>query len=97
MVDELDPVEQEVIKDIYLRNKNGAQIGRDRGITRSAVSQIKVKALSKLQRNPASKKIKVMAEDVYGIGLRGPSLAAFQRTWTSSTERAALKLLELEK
>ena len=97
MVDELDPVEQEVIKDIYLRNKSGAEIGRERGMTRAGISRIKVNALKKLKRNPAYEKLKTMAIDVYGIGLRGPSLAAFQRTWTSSTERAALKLLELRR
>lgn len=96
MVDTLDPHEQKIIKEIFLHDRTAAEIGREEGVTRSRIDNIKHKALNKLKNYPGSKELKILAQDIYGIGLRGPTFAVFQRTWTSSTEYAALLLLEAE-
>lgn len=97
LVDKLNPREQEIIKEIYLHNKSGAEIGREKGVSNQRINQIKQKAFNKIKKQPESKELLRMAMDVYGIAVHGTSLAAFQRTWTSATERAAIKLYEREK
>ena len=95
MVDKLNEREQEIIKEIYLQDRTCADIAREAGVTRSAIDGVKRRALNKLERQPGSYQLKMMARDIYGIALQGSGLATFQQTWTSSTERAAIRDLEL--
>ena len=97
MVDKLKPREKDIIEQVYLQNKTCADIAKAEGVSRSRIDDIKHKALKKMKAYPESRKLEAMAMDVYGIGTRGVTVSAFQRTWTSATEYAAFRLLELEK
>lgn len=96
MVDELDPREQEILRGIYVQNRTGADIGRAMGVSQQRISEIKQRAFKKIKNQPEGKELKKMALDIYGFAVKGTSFSAFQRTWTSSTERAALKLIDKE-
>ena len=97
MVDKLNPREQEIIREIYLQDKTCVDIAKAQGVSRSRIDDIKHKALKKLKAQPESRQLQMMAQDVYGIAVKGVSLSAFRRTWTSATEYAAIALLEKEK
>ena len=97
MVDDLSPREQEIIKEIFLQNRTCEDIGKEQGVSNQRISQIKLKAFDKIKKQAEGKKLLRMAQDVYGIAVKGTSFSAFQRTWTSSTERAALELIDKEK
>ncbi|MCB7317152.1 sigma-70 family RNA polymerase sigma factor [Lacrimispora sp. 210928-DFI.3.58] len=96
-VDELPGKEPAVIRQRYQGGMTLAEIGRQQGTTPDAVRQIHNQALRKL-RNP--KRAKLLrpflpeAEEIYSMALRGSGSERFNRTWTSSTERAALRLTE---
>ena len=94
MVDDLDPREQEIIRGIFQQNRNGTDIGKDMGVSQQRISELKKRALKKLKQQPDSRDLMIMAEYIYGIAVRGTGLSSFIRTWTSSTERAALKIFE---
>ena len=72
-----------------------AAIGADYGITIEAIRQMERKALRALRGGRNRKKLLPFME-VYGMALTGNGVGRFNRTWTSSTERAALKDMEWE-
>lgn len=82
----LDDTEKSLVLATFKGEKTLADCGRENGLSRERMRQIRQQALRKLDR----KDIRQMAVDVYGIGLRG-SLKYFNDTWESSTEKAALK------
>ena len=96
MVDGLEPREQMVIKETYLKNKTCTEIGKDYGVSNQRINQIKQRALTKLRSQPGGHELMTMAQDIYGIAVKGTSFGAFQRTWTSATERAALFIIDRE-
>lgn len=94
MVEDLNPREKEIIEGIYLQNRSGADIGREWGVSYQRINQIKQRALKKIKNQPGGKELRILANELYGLAIKGTSFSAFQRTWTSSTERAAIRLLE---
>lgn len=103
MVDSLEGKQPEVIRQRYQEGLTLSEIGRQQGTTPEAVRQIHAKALRKL-RNPArSKQLRPFlpeADRIYSRALIGGGVGNFNHTWTSSTEREALSMIdrwELEK
>ena len=80
-----------------MRKRSCVDISKEWGVSNQRINQIKQNALKKIKKQPESKELERMAQDVYGIAVKGTSFSAFQRTWTSSTERAALELIAKEK
>lgn len=62
--------------------------------TPERVRQIQAKALRELRKPSRAKHLKPFLDDVYSDGLRGNGIGSFSRSWTSSTERAALRLAD---
>ncbi|WP_276952461.1 sigma factor-like helix-turn-helix DNA-binding protein, partial [Enterocloster lavalensis] len=88
-----------VIRQRYQGGMSLREIGEAQGTTPEAVRQIHAKALRELRASRFSKRLRPFlpeAERIYSMGLRGNGVGKFNRTWTSSTEKAALWLEEQE-
>ena len=97
-VDTLRPQEGEAIRLYYRDGMTYTQIGEAMGLSRERVRVILAQGIRQLR---TGRRYKVLREFVdlsatYSEGLRG-SLNMFNRTWTSSTESAAMKELERQR
>ncbi len=88
--------ENSVLVDRYKRQRTHKEIGESIGRSHERARQIEGKALRKLRRPECSKRIMEALDLNYDLAYRG-GLNSFRHTWTSSTERAAIKNWETEK
>ena len=98
-VDSLQGRQPEVIRKQYQENMTLEAIGKEYGVSREAIRQDQAKALRELRKPKTSKRLKpFLPEDerIFSMGIVGNGAERFNRTWTSSTERAALKVMDLE-
>ncbi|MEY8356975.1 sigma-70 family RNA polymerase sigma factor [Lachnospiraceae bacterium 54-53] len=98
-VDSLSGRQPEVIRKQYQDNMTMAEIGREYGVSREAIRQDQAKALRELRKPKKSERLRpFLPEDerIYSMGLSGSGVERFNQTWTSSTERAALKVMDLD-
>jgi RNA polymerase sigma factor (sigma-70 family) len=97
-VDSLPDRQSEVIRKRYQDNMTMAEIGREQGVTLEAIRQHEAKAMRELRKPKRSKQLRpfLPEEDrIYSMGLVGNGVVRFNRTWTSSTERAVMAREEL--
>lgn len=97
-VDSLPGRQPEVIRKRYQDNMTMTEIGRKYGVTLEAVRQQEAKAMRELRKPKYSKRLRpfLPEEDrIYSMGLAGNGVERFNRTWTSSTERAVIVREEL--
>lgn len=96
-VDELEPEQAAIIRARYQYSATLEQAGQLCGLTALEARSKQSKALWRLRKWDYRERLARFLpenEEIYGDGLRGNGLERFQRTWTSSTERAALRLAE---
>lgn len=94
IVDALPGQQGEVIRLRYQHDMTLRQAAERLEKTPERVRQIQAKALRELRKPSRAKHLKPFLDDVYSDGLRGNGIGSFSRSWTSSTERAALKLAD---
>lgn len=96
MVEELPGNEPEIIRKRYREELTFKEIGQQLGISVEAVRQWEKKGLRELRKPSKERILREFLEDgwIYNSALHGNGVSSFNRTWTSSTERAALKSLE---
>lgn len=96
-VDSLPGRQPEVLRMRYQKNMSLSMIGREYGTTPEAVRQLHAKALRELRRPRNSRRLRLFLEEtgqIYSAALAGNGVSRFNQTWTSSTERVALELME---
>lgn len=96
-VDSLPGRQPEVLRMRYQKNMSLSMIGREYGTTPEAVRQLHAKALRELRRPRNSRRLRPFLEEtgqIYSAALAGNGVSRFNQTWTSSTERVALELME---
>ena len=96
-VDSLPDKYPEVIRRRYQGGQSLRQIGEAVGVSTERVRQMEGKALRELRAPSKAKRLRPFlpeADRVYSEALKGGGAANFGRTWTSSTERVALQLVE---
>lgn len=95
MVDDLPGQQPAVIRMRYLEGKTLKETGEAAGLTVEQTRQMQSKALHSL-RDPRRTRVlrELVYGDTYSKALKGNGVEHFNRTWTSSTERAALDLAE---
>lgn len=99
LVDSLPGQQPQVIRARYQERRTLADIAKEKGVTLDAIRQQEAKGLRELRKPSKSKLLRpFLPEDdrIYSMGLQGDGVGSFNRTWTSSTERAALRDWELE-
>lgn len=98
MVDSLGADYSRVLTGYYKDGKTLNEVSQDLGITIERTRQKREQALEKMR---VSNRKRILSEYIDGyirdMSLKGTGLKRFRNTWTSSTERTALKLLEKEK
>lgn len=90
-VSELPGHMPEVIRRHYQNREKLQDIGRSLGLPVGKANSLKHEAVRRLRRN---RELSIWAEDYIDTHAYSGSVGSFNRTWTSSTERAALGLLE---
>ena len=89
-VDKLPQIQADTLKRHFLSNETLNGIATSRNVSRESVRQHERAALKALRRN---KKLRDCYYEEFAY--RNVGVTAFNNTWTSSTERAALKVIEL--
>ena len=98
-VDSLPGQQPAVIRMRFQENMTMEAIGREYGTSGEAVRQIQAKALRELRKPRYSKRLRPFVpedERIYSMALVGNGAGKFNRTWTSSTERVALDVMDWE-
>lgn len=98
-VDSLPGQQPAVIRMRFQENMTMEAIGQEYGTSGEAVRQIQAKALRELRKSRYSKRLRPFLPDadrIYGMALMGNGVGKFNRTWTSSTERVALDVMDWE-
>lgn len=93
-VDSLPGRQPEVLRKRFQENMTLDAIGKSFGVWREAVRKDENKALRELRKPRNANKLRPFLpeeEEIYGMGIKGTGLDRFNYTWTSSTERAALR------
>ncbi len=90
-VDELPDRWGQVIRAKYLDDKTYRQIAEQFHVTDEAIRSNVAKGMRRLR---SEKKLRAYYDEIYGAGIHCTGLSVFERTWTSSTERAAFLMLE---
>lgn len=99
-VDSLPDRLPEVIRRRYQGGETLRQVGKVVGLSVEQVRQMEGKALRELRKPSRSERLRPFlpeAERVYNSALKGVGASCFNHTWTSSTEREALRLAESTK
>ena len=95
LVDTLPDNEGPVIRMRYQENKTLQEVGEAYGCSIEYVRNLQNKALRDLRRPSRSNILKpFLEEQALCMAMSGNGVGAFNRTWTSSTERAALWEIE---
>lgn len=97
-VDALNERQRMVIRKRYMEGLTLKEVGRELNLTPEAVRQIHNKALRELRKPSFSNKLRPFLEEehVYITAFTGNGVQGFNRTWSSSTERTALQIMEQE-
>lgn len=98
-VDSLEEVQAETIRKRYQRGMSLREIGAEQGISPEVVRREHNKALRELRKPRCAKRLRPFVPEeewIFSMSISGTGVGRFRRTWTSSTERAALWLDEQE-
>lgn len=95
-VDSLEDRQPEVIRKRYQEGRTWRHIGADFGVTREVIRQTERKALRALSRPQIQQAVKAVHGYLRPWRLPGTEWGDLTASWTSSTERAALKELDWE-
>lgn len=94
-VDELPEHQSKVLRMRYLGDQTFKKISEQVGRGYQRTVQIHNDALRQLRRPRYRKKLATFLDgEIYSSGLKGNGVGQFNRSWTSSTERAAIELSE---
>ena len=99
LVDSLTDTQAKTIRARYQDNMTFREIAEDQGVSVEMARQRERQGLRELRKPSKSKLLRPFLPDdnrIYSMGLQGNGVGSFNRTWTSSTERAALRDWELE-
>lgn len=95
MVDQLPGGQSDVIRKRYQENMTLKEIEVAYGVGIGAIRQSECEGLRVLRRSLGAGKLRAfLPEQMEAMAYRHNGIREFNRTWESSTERAALKLLE---
>lgn len=99
LVDSLTDTQAKTIRARYQDNMTFREIAEDQGVSVEMARQRERQGLRELRKPSKSKLLRPFLPDdnrIYSMGLQGNGVGSFNRTWTSSTERVALRDWELE-
>lgn len=96
MVDRLPGRQPAVIRMKYQQDMTLKEIGKAYGVTIEAIRQSERKGMQTLRRSRGARQLKAfLPETAEAQAYKGNGVERFNQTWTSSTERVALRLADL--
>ena len=96
-IDTLKPAEQAAIREHYFAGRTDRETGEQWGTKSQYAANQRRAALSKLRRPQTIRELMKWQDEVIPCcSWRSVGYHSFMETWTSATERTALKLLELQ-
>ncbi|MCD8396684.1 MAG: sigma-70 family RNA polymerase sigma factor [Lachnospiraceae bacterium] len=97
LVDSLDAEQAAVIRAKYRDGMSWAEIAEQTGLSQTQAAAREKKGLWELKRPRRAKVLRPFLDEyISASAYSGNGVGAFNRTWTSSTERVALRLAEKE-
>ena len=93
-VDSLPEKQPEIIRARYQGGLTVEAAGQSCGMTKAEARRTERQALQELQRGKNRRKLSPFYETIRTAAMRGTGVARFNQTWTSATEREALRLYE---
>lgn len=97
MVDELGERQARVIWERYKKGRTFKECAGSMGVSLERVRQLEQKALRQLRRTDNARKLQPFLGDVHSAAMRGTGLSRFNQTWTSATEREAMRNIERQR
>ena len=88
----LEPIKSDILRQIYYEGHTEAEAAQNMQLTLSYTRGLKQSALNKLRR---SKRLKIYREDIISRNAYKSSFIKWKETGYSSTERTAIKLINL--
>ena len=92
IVDELPDKQGDIIKERYIRNATLEETAKAVGISKSRVFTQEMKAMQALKSPAYAKRLLPYYDGVRSRAMHGTGAKRFNETWTSATEREALRL-----
>lgn len=97
-VERLPEKHAEIIIRHYKNQEQYKDIAEDLEVSYQQVTQRKIEAFRKMREDARTvRQLRPYIDNIRGEALKGNGVGTFNRTWTSSTERIALKRLERER
>ena len=96
-VDSLEPEESEVIRRRYAAGQSMKEIGESHGEPPAWVVKVEARALRHLGQGRRRRLLLPYWEEIHSAGMKGVGVKRFRETWTSATEREALRLMERQR
>lgn len=90
-VDRLDGRQPDIIRKRYIENQTRQEIANNYGVTNEMIRQYEAKAMRELRKPRNSKQLEPYLDDVRSSAMTGVGVDRFRQTWTSATEREALR------
>ena len=92
IIDELPDKQGDIIKERYIRNATFEETAGALGISKSRVFTQEMKAMRALKSPAYAKRLLPFYDGVRNRAMHGTGVKRFNETWTSATEREALRL-----
>lgn len=92
----LSDEQEAIIKARFMERRTREDISSQIGRASSYVGALEASALRKLRASRCRSKLEPFLEDIRSHGMRSTGLSAFRQSWTSATERAALRLFDAQ-
>lgn len=95
-VSSLPEIQSAVITEVYREGMTRKAAGEHIGISADKVVYQEGRALERLRYGKNVKRLRAFYDEIYSSAINGTGNINFKRTWTSSTERTALRLYNSE-
>lgn len=96
VLDALEENQRAAVIGTVMECKTLKDVGKDLGLSYQRIAQLRDQALDSIRQSESVPCLGQCYSDLYSLGLRGTGLSKFKNTGTSSTEAAALRLLEMK-
>lgn len=94
VVDSLEAEESEVVRRRYVAGQSMKEIGESHGEPPAWARKVEARALRHLGQGRRYRLLLPYWEEIHNAGMKGVGAKRFDETWTSATEREALRLME---
>lgn len=97
LLDALQKDQRTAVVETVMNCRTLEDVGQELGVSYQRVAQLRELAIRNLRRSRSIRKLQQDVMDLYGMAIRGSGLSTFRNNGTSSTEAAALRLLDADK